>query len=140
MSLSPNAYDQQFNDRINQIRSGGAPPTRPSGGGGGGGNGNGCSGAVIWIVLILLLSGLRGAFTHRSSPPPHIDIPKFEMPKIPDFPQENRELERILRELREQKRDPENPFDNPEFRKLLEDLKPDNPPPIEPIDPGRKDQ
>src|SRR5262245_53092938 len=137
MSLGPNAYDQQFRDRIDQIRQGGGQgPTPPSGGGGKGGGG-----AIAAVLIIIVLAVLRGATSPRPSihtPPPQIHLPQFEMPKVeipkvPDFHQ-NQELERLLREMREQK--PLVPpgggaLDDPELRKLLEDLRKENPPRID---------
>jgi hypothetical protein len=85
------------------------------------------------VVIILILALLRGATSSRSSfhsPPPQIHVPQIEMPKFQDFRQ-NQELERIIREMREQK--PlvaPDPLDDPELRKLLEDLRKDNPPPV----------
>jgi hypothetical protein len=75
---SRNYYDDQFNDRINQIAKPGATPPRSAGSGSAGGGGWGLKGglgggavlAFIVIRLVLAAGRLGSSSTPTYSPPP----------------------------------------------------------------------
>jgi hypothetical protein len=88
---SPNYYDYQFAQRINQIAKPGAtPPSSGNGGSSGGGWGlkgmGGIFGVVVFIVIRALFSAHSSSTysppTYQYTPPPTFTVPnqRFELP------------------------------------------------------------
>lgn len=122
MSLNtPNHYDEQFNQRINQIAKPGAGAT-PSTGSGSSGSGWGMRGAggvigvIAFIVIRVLLFSANSTSTytaptyHYTPPPMIVPAQRFDIRDVNQDPDKNvdddkkaeDELNRILRRIRQE--------------------------------------
>jgi hypothetical protein len=110
---SRNYYDDQFNDRINQIAKPGATPPRSAGSGSSGGGGwglkGGLGGGAILVFLLIRLALVAGRVGSSSTPayspptyqPQPITIPEHQFdPK----PIQNEKLREEFRKMREKQR------------------------------------
>jgi len=78
---SRNYYDDQFNDRINQIaKPGGAPPSGGSGSSGGGGWGlkGGLGGGAVLVFIVIRLVIAAGRLGSSSSTPTYYTPPTYQ--------------------------------------------------------------
>jgi hypothetical protein len=108
---SRNYYDDQFNDRINQIAKPGATP--PSGGSGSSGGGGwslkgGLGGGAVLVFIVIRLVLAAGRLGSSSSTPTYYTPPTYQPPPItiPEHqfdpkPIENEKLREEFRKIRE---------------------------------------
>jgi hypothetical protein len=111
----PNYYDATLGDKIRNIsRGGGSPPPRSSGGGGTGGKAATGGGFIVAMLVYFAIRGCMAASRTSNTytppvytPPPRIQMPPpanpiFVPPERDKQAADDKELEELLRQFREQ--------------------------------------